>query len=60
MADAFEKAGKDGVITVEEGKGFETEVNVVEADKQFDRGSSPQLRHQPRRDEGRDVMRPRS
>ncbi|MEQ8770615.1 MAG: chaperonin GroEL [Phycisphaerales bacterium] len=37
MADAFEKVGKDGVITVEEGKSLETEVNVVEG-MQFDRG----------------------
>jgi chaperonin GroEL len=37
MADAFEKVGKDGVITVEEGKGLETEVTVVEG-MQFDRG----------------------
>src|SRR5262249_54070812 len=37
MADAFEKVGKDGVITVEEGKSLETEVTVVEG-MQFDRG----------------------
>ncbi|KAA0216259.1 MAG: chaperonin GroEL [Leptolyngbya sp. PLA3] len=37
MADAFERVGKDGVITVEEGKGLETEVTVVEG-MQFDRG----------------------
>ena len=37
MADAFERVGKDGVITVEEGKGIETEVKVVEG-MQFDRG----------------------
>ncbi|MEZ6242855.1 MAG: chaperonin GroEL [Phycisphaerales bacterium] len=37
MADAFEKVGKDGVITVEEGKSLDTEVTVVEG-MQFDRG----------------------
>ncbi|MGN6725665.1 MAG: chaperonin GroEL, partial [Tepidisphaeraceae bacterium] len=37
MADAFEKVGKDGVITVEEGKSLSTEVDVVEG-MQFDRG----------------------
>jgi chaperonin GroEL len=37
IADAMEKVGKDGVITVEEGKGLETETNLVEG-MQFDRG----------------------
>src|SRR5580704_4564252 len=37
MADAFERVGKDGVITVEEGKSLETYVDVVEG-MQFDRG----------------------
>ncbi|MDQ0190046.1 chaperonin GroEL [Alicyclobacillus cycloheptanicus] len=37
IADAFEKVGKDGVITVEESKGFVTELEVVEG-MQFDRG----------------------
>ncbi len=37
IAQAMEKVGKDGVITVEEGKTMETELEVVEG-MQFDRG----------------------
>ena len=37
MADAFEKVGKDGVITVEEGKTSKTELDFVEG-MQFDKG----------------------
>ena len=37
IAEAMSKVKKDGVITVEEGKGTETEVKVVEG-MQFDRG----------------------
>ncbi|HYH94929.1 chaperonin GroEL, partial [Hyalangium sp.] len=37
IADAMEKVGKEGVITVEEAKGLETNLTVVEG-MQFDRG----------------------
>ena len=37
LADCFDKVGKDGVITVEEGKTSETVIDVVEG-MQFDRG----------------------
>ncbi len=37
IADAMEKVGKDGVITVEEAKGTDTEVKTVEG-MEFDRG----------------------
>jgi chaperonin GroEL len=37
LADAIDKVGKEGVIEVEEGKGMENELNVVEG-MQFDKG----------------------
>merc|ERR1712225_115514 len=37
IAEAMEKVGKEGVITVDEGRGFEDELEVVEG-MQFDRG----------------------
>ncbi len=54
MADAFEKVGKDGVITVEEGKTSETVLEFVEG-MQFDKGyispyfaaNSPDLKWEP-------------
>lgn len=37
LAEAFEKVGQDGVITIDEGRSLDTEVTVVEG-MQFDRG----------------------
>ncbi|MDQ6855448.1 MAG: chaperonin GroEL, partial [Candidatus Dormibacteraeota bacterium] len=37
IAQAFERVGREGVVTVEEGSGIDTEVDVVEG-MQFDRG----------------------
>jgi chaperonin GroEL len=37
LADAFGKVGKEGAISVEEGKGIQTEIKIVEG-MQFDRG----------------------
>lgn len=47
LADAMEKVGKDGVITVEEGKGIDTTLEFVEG-MQFDKGyQSPYFVNHP-------------
>jgi chaperonin GroEL len=47
IADAMDKVGKDGVITVEEAKSIETTLDVVEG-MQFDRGYiSPYMANEP-------------
>ena len=53
IAKAMQKVGNEGVITVEEAKSLDSELEVVEG-MQFDRGYiSPSFDHQCREDDGR-------
>ena len=57
IAEAMEKVGKDGVITVEEARGLETELDTVEG-MQFDRGLPLALLRDRRRAHGDGSRRP--
>ena len=52
IADAMEKVGKEGVITVQEAKGLDTEIDVVEG-MQFDQGFMSLFRDKQRKNVGR-------